>query len=164
MTHEDLRETRQQLQELLGDGHAHMTLEDAVRDFPPDQINTRPPNVPYTFWHLLEHIRRTQHDILDYIRNAGYEELDWPADYWPGSDATTDAAGWAATLDGFRNDLAELRALLTDEANALAMPAPTGAHQSLVREILTVADHNAYHIGEFAILRQVGGLWPAGHG
>ena len=163
MPHDDLRETRQQLLELLGDGHAHMTLADAVKDFPPEHFNTRPPNVPYSFWHLLEHLRITQRDILDYIKEATYEEMSWPRDYWPTPDATTDAAGWEATIQGFEEDLAEVRAIVADESNALSMPAPTGAHQSLIREVLTIADHNAYHIGEFAILRQVTGTWPADH-
>lgn len=161
MTNVDLREARQQLLELLGDGHAHMSFEEAVRDFPPDQVNTRPPNVPYTFWHLLEHIRLTQRDIITYITDEHYTERSWPEEYWPDRDATTDGAGWDATLQGVRDDLARLRALVGDEANAFSTPAPSGGGQSLVREVLTVADHNAYHIGEFAILRQVTDLWPA---
>jgi hypothetical protein len=163
MATDDLREARQQLVEVLEPGHAHMTLDDAVKDFPPEHFNTRPPNVPYSFWHLLEHLRITQRDILDYVKKEDYEEISWPRDYWPAADATTDASGWEATLQGFRDDLAELRGIIADESNALAMPAPTGAHQSLAREVLTVADHNAYHIGEFAILRQVTGTWPADH-
>lgn len=155
--------TRQQLLEQLTIRRAHMSLEDAVTDFPESLINTRPPNVSYTFWHLLEHIRIAQADILDFILNPDYQSPSWPADYWPPVEATTDAAGWQRSLDQFQGDAARLAALVQDENVDLYEDLPHAPGYSILREILVVTDHNAYHIGELAILRQVLDTWPPGH-
>ena len=154
------QELRTQLVALLRGGQAYMPFDDAVADFPPEHINTRPPNVTYTFWHLLEHLRLAQGDILDYIRNPNYVTPQWPEDYWPAPDAETDIAGWKQTLQRFRDDLAALQAIVQDPATDLTAPLPHAPQHNILREILVVADHNAYHTGEFAILRQVMGLWP----
>lgn len=159
MTTDSLRE---QVLELLAGEGAHMPLEEAVAGFPDDAINTRPPNVPYTPWHLLEHIRIAQHDILEYITNRAYLEPSWPEEYWPAPDATATAADFAATLEGLRDDQAALRALVADPATDLLAPIPGTPGHTILREIRLVADHNAYHVGEFAILRQVTGTWPPG--
>jgi hypothetical protein len=156
---------RDQIVALLGGGNAHMTFDEAVADYPLDAINTRPPHVPYTPWHLLEHLRLTQRDILDFVAADHYEEPRWPEDYWPSPDATADEQSWQETIRRFREDLAALIAIAEDPAQDLAAPvkhATTGS-QTLSRELLVVADHNAYHIGEFAILRQVMGTWPPNH-
>ncbi len=150
---------RDQLLHLLRGGNAHLSFDDAVTDFPMDAINTRPPNVPYTPWHLLEHLRITQWDILDFIRNPHYQEITWPDDYWPAPDAEADAAAWKQTLAAFRADLKAIEAIASDPQTDLAATIPHGDSQTILREILLVADHNAYHIGEFAILRQVMGTW-----
>lgn len=150
---------RQQLLHLLRGGNAHMTFDEAVVDFPISAINERPPNVPYTPWHLLEHLRRAQWDILDFIRNSNYQEMQWPDDYWPAPDATADAAAWEQTLTAFRADRTAIEAIADDPQTDLFAPIPHGDGQTILREILLVADHNAYHIGEFAILRQVMGTW-----
>ena len=146
---------------LLQRGNAHMSFDEAVADFPTERINERPPHVPYSSWHLLEHLRITQRDILDFVRDPHYQEMAWPADYWPAPDATTDAAGWAQTIAAFGADAAALAALADDPARDLHAAIPWGDGQTLLRELLVVADHNAYHLGEFAILRQVMGTWPA---
>jgi hypothetical protein len=152
--------TREQLVKLLVEQQAHMTFEDAVRKFPMAHINTRPQNVEYSFWHLLEHLRLTQWDILEYIRNPDYQERDWPREYWPEHDATTDAAGWQKTIDQFLADRAALVAIVQDPQTDLYSPIPHGYNgHTILREILIVADHNAYHVGEFGILRQVAGVW-----
>jgi hypothetical protein len=158
MTDTDL--LREQLIALL-DGHgAHMPFDEAVADFPAEAINQRPPNVPYTPWHLLEHLRITQADILDYIVNRTYLEPDWPEAYWPPRDSTATADQFAATIAGFRADAAALRALVADPATDLLATIPDTPGHTILREIRVVGDHNAYHIGEFAILRQVMGSWP----
>jgi hypothetical protein len=154
---------RDQTIRLLQGGMAHLTFDDAIADFPLDRINERPPNVPYTPWHILEHLRLSQWDILDFVRNPDYRELSWPRDYWPASDAVTDAAGWERTIAQFRADFAAVCALVTDPQTDLTARIPWGDGQTILRELLLVADHNAYHIGEFAILRQVMGTWPPGH-
>ena len=152
--------TRVQLVNLLTVRQAHMSFEDAVKGFPPEHINTRPPNVEYTFWHLLEHLRICQWDILDYIRNLHYKPVEWPRDYWPARQATTDQAGWEHTITRFQDDLKALVAIVQDPQTDLYRPIPHGYDgHTVLREILIVADHNAYHIGELAILRQSAGLW-----
>ena len=146
---------------LLSGGNAHMGFDGAIADFPPEHINSRPPNVDYTFWHLLEHLRLSQWDILDFIRNSEYAWPNWPDDYWPAKDAQTDAAGWQASVDAFRADLEELKAIVRDPEIDLTAELPYAPGYTYLREMLVVADHNAYHVGELAILRQVMSAWPA---
>lgn len=152
--------TRAQLVNLLTVQQAHMNFEDAVANFPPEHINTRPPGLDYTFWHLLEHLRICQWDILDYCRNPHYQHLNFPDDLWPTQDALTDAIGWQRTIEQFLADRAALVALVKNPETDLYSPIPHGyGGHTIFREILVVADHNAYHIGELGILRQVVGIW-----
>jgi hypothetical protein len=154
---------RQQLADLL-DGHgAHMSFDEAVAEFPDDAINRRPPQVDYTPWHLLEHARLTQADILDYVINEAYVEPSWPADYWPARDAVATRAEFNETIHGFRSDLGELRRLVVDPTRDLFAVIPGTPGHTLLREVRIDADHNAYHVGEFAVLRQVMGTWPPDH-
>jgi alkylation response protein AidB-like acyl-CoA dehydrogenase len=155
-----LPDLRRQLVELLEAHGAHMPFEAAVADFPTEAINRPAPELPYTPWHLLEHIRYAQWDILDYIRNRGYLEPTWPDEYWPARDATATRAEFDETLAAFRRDRAALRELVEDPATDLFATIPGTPGHSIVREIRVVGAHNAYHIGEFAILRQVMGTWP----
>lgn len=151
---------RQQLVNMLNVRQAHMLLDDAVKNFPMAHINTRPTNVEYSFWHLLEHIRFTQYDILDYIVNANYHYHDWPKDYWQAIDATTDAAGWNKTIQQFHDDLNQLVSIVMNPKTDIYAQIPHGEKgHTIVREINVVSTHNAYHIGEFGILRQVMKLW-----
>ena len=154
---------RKQLAELLDGVGAHMPFEEAVADFPDDAINLHAPNIDYTPWHLVEHLRLTQADILDYVVNPDYVEIDWPADYWPDRDATATRAQFDATIKGFLADKATLLAMVVDPARDLFAVIPGTPGHTLIREIRIDADHNAYHVGEFAIMRQVMGTWPAGH-
>ena len=155
---------RGQLLGLLDGEDARMTFEDAVADFPDGAINLHPPNVSYTPWHLLEHLRITQWDIREYIRNPRYVALEWPKDYWPAPDALAEPAQFAGTIASFREDGAALRKLVADPATDLFAVLPNTPGHTILREIRIVAEHNAYHIGEFAILRQVMGTWPPGRG
>ena len=152
---------RKHLLDLLRGGNAHMPFADAVADFPLESINSMPPNVPYTPWHLLEHIRLTQWDILDFIVNPKYVWRKWPDDYWPAKNARASQAQWQQTIAGFQADLKSLDDLVVNPATHLTEDLPHASGYTILREILVVCDHNAYHIGEFAILRQVMGTWPA---
>lgn len=151
---------REQALALLRGGHAHMTLAQAVDNFPLEHINTRAPNVSYTFWHLLEHIRIAQWDILEFVRRPDYTSPPWPEGYWPdpAADATLDR--WQETLNAIQADRDALLAMVQDPSVDLTAPLPHAPDYTLLREVLLVADHTAYHVGEFAILRQVAGLWP----
>lgn len=156
-------ELRSELIRLLEGHDARMSFDEAVASFPAEAINAFPPNVAYTPWHLLEHVRLTQRDILDYIVNRDYVEPRWPDDYWPARDATATPRQFADTLDGFRRDNAALVALVADPALDLAAVIPNTPGHTILREVRVVGDHNAYHIGEFAVLRQVMGTWPMDH-
>lgn len=150
---------RQQLLFLLQGGGAHMSLEQAVADFPEALMNSRPPQVPYTFWHLLEHIRIAQWDIIDFCRNPQYQALSWPEGYWPHPDATATPERWQQTVKQITADTQLLSAMLHDSATDLYADLPHAAEYTLLREMLLAADHNAYHLGEFCILRQVMNAW-----
>jgi DinB superfamily len=153
---------REQLLELIDARGAHMPFDVAVRDFPEDGINGRPPHVPYTPWHLLEHIRAAQWDIVDYIRNRAYLAPAWPDEYWPARDAIATPERFAATIERIKTDRQALRDLVADPTTDLLATIPGTPGHTILREVRVIGAHNAYHIGEFAILRQVMGTWPPG--
>ena len=154
---------RDQLVRLLEGDDAHMRFEHAVADFPDEAVNAFPPNVPYTPWQLVEHLRITQRDILDYIVDPAYEEPSWPSDYWPARSAIATHAQFAASVAAFLADRDALRDLVTNPTTDLLTPMPHTPGHSIAREIRIAGDHCAYHVGEFAVLRQVMGTWPADH-
>ncbi len=151
---------RERLLALLRGGNAHMTFDEAVADFPMEAINTRPPNVPYTPWHLLEHLRITQCDILEFIEDPDYVSPEWPAGYWPAPQEQANELRWIETISNFQADLSDIIELVKNPTTQLCSPIPHAPDYTIFREILLVSDHNAYHIGEFAILRQIMGTWP----
>lgn len=153
------KQVRDQLLALLQGGDAHMTFDEAVANFPRDRVNTKLPHVPYTPWHLLEHLRIAQWDILEFIRNPRYVSPPWPEGYWPAAEAQADEAAWEKTLASYRADLQSLEEIVADPSVNLYTPIPHANGQNILREILLVADHNAYHLGEFAALRQVMEAW-----
>lgn len=148
------------IREVLTQERGHMGLDEAVADFPVKHINTKPPNVDYSFWHILEHLRIAQWDLLEYVQNPKHVSPEWPEGYWPAPDATTDAAGWKRTIAAIRKDLARLDRMLADPAVDLFAPVPFANDKTVLRCTFLAVDHNAYHLGEFAILRQVAKLWP----
>ena len=154
---------REQLAKLLMQSHAHMSFEEAVADYPMSRINDHFPNGDYGAWDLLEHLRLSQWDILDFIRNPQYQEREWPRDYWPTSDQQATPDDWQRSIQGFQADQQALLAIIQDPQTDLWAPIPQGTGQTIAREIMVVADHNAYHIGEFAIMRQVMNTWGARH-
>jgi hypothetical protein len=141
-----------------------MPFEEAIADFPLDRINEKFPNGDYSSWALIEHLRRTQHDILEYCTDPGYEHLEWPRDYWPAADVVATAADWANTVAAFVSELGALINIVQSPETDLYAHIPWGGEHTILREILIVTDHNAYHIGEFAVMRQVMGTWPSGRG
>jgi hypothetical protein len=154
---------RSQLVGLLREGNAHMGFAEAVADFPDAKINVRPKSVEYSFWHLLEHLRRTQLDILEYVTSTDYQEKEWPRDYWPETDADATRADWDETIASFLRDLDQLITIVADESTDLFASVPSSDEHTILREALVVADHNSYHIGELAILRQVENAWGPSH-
>jgi hypothetical protein len=151
MSDSDLRE---HLVELLDGGHAHIRFDDAVKDFPRDMRGLRPDGCPHSAWELLEHLRIAQWDILEFSRDANHVSPDFPSGYWPASAAPSDDAAWDASVAAFRRDLDALAALARDASVDLYARIPHGDGQTVLREILLAADHNAYHLGQFMIVRR----------
>jgi len=150
---------RDHLLNLLRGGNAHMTLEEAIKNYPAAKINDIFPNGEYSSWHLLEHIRRTQNDILEFIINSKYVYLEWPKDYWPARNKKATQKEWDKTIASFRKDTKALEKIVANPKTDLYAKIPWGEEHTILREILLVADHNVYHIGEFAIMRQVMSTW-----
>jgi hypothetical protein len=152
---------RRELLALLRGGNAHMEFQEAIDRFPTEAINKKAVHVPYTPWHFLEHMRITQWDILEFVRNPDHVSPPYPEGYRPAPNEKADRSQWEKTIRSFRADLKSLEKLVEDPNTDLLGPIPHAREYTIFREILTAADHNAYHIGEFAIIRQVMGIWPA---
>jgi len=151
---------RQQLVNMLLQRQAHQLFDDVVADFPMEHINTHPNNVPYSFWHLIEHLRITQWDILDYIENPNYQYKPFPDGYWPRPSQQATEDMWHKTIADFHSDLKALVMITLDTNRDLYAQIPHGqAGHTILREINIVATHNAYHVGEMGILRGVMNLW-----
>lgn len=161
MTHDP--ELRKQLVALLTERQAHEDFEVVVANFPEGHINSKAPGCPYTFWHLLEHLRLCQRDILDYIIADDYKWPNFPGDYWPATNTTADMAGWNASVQQFLADRQQLVEIIQDPKMDLFAPLPnSGKHQhNILREIAICASHNSYHIGQMLTLRRVMGLWSS---
>ena len=134
-----------------------------MRDFPADFVNTNAPHVGYTPWHLIEHLRIGQWDILEYVRSGTHVSPKWPDEYWPAKGERTDLAGWTKSLDQFRADREALIELVADPSRDLLAPIPHTPGHTLLREVFLVTGHTGYHLGEFGILREVMQTWPPGH-
>jgi hypothetical protein len=152
---------REHLLYLLRGGGAHLHFDAAVADLPAAQRGARPPGVPHTPWRLLEHMRIAQWDILEFSRNGRHVSPKFPEGYWPQGDAPPDAAAWDRSVAAFRADLRAMCDLVADPATDLFAPIPHGEGQTILREALLVADHNAYHLGQLVVVRRALGAWPA---
>ena len=146
---------RKQLVELLRMEGAHLSFDDAVADFPIKLRGVKPKGAPHTPWQLLEHLRIAQWDILDFSRNPDYQEMKWPDDYWPKTEAPPDAAAWDKSVAQFRRDLKAIEELVSDAGTDLTARIPHGTGQTLLREVLLVADHNSYHLGQLVFVRKM---------
>ncbi len=143
---------------LRGEG-AHLTLEDAVRDFPDELMNERPSHVPYSFHHQLEHIRIAQDDLFLYASKPGHSSPAWPDEYWPPRDATVDRAGWNRTIEAIRHDRERFIEFIESPECDLFAPAEHMGGRTVYRAALLAIDHTAYHLGEFVMGRQILGHW-----
>lgn len=151
---------RDHLARALHWGEAHASLDDAVAGLPAKLRGRVPEGLPYSPWQLLEHIRITQHDILDFCRNPAYEEMKWPDDYWPEAAEPPSAAAWDDSLRRIAEDRSALETLAQDASVDLAARIPHGTGQTYLRELLLVIDHTAYHLGELIVVRRLLGAWP----
>lgn len=153
------RALRDHLLELLRGGSAHLDFDKAIAGLPADLWGVRPEGTPHSVWELVEHLRIAQWDILDFSRNPDYASLDWPKDYWPPTPAPADAAAWEESVAAFHRDLKAMQDLVADPKTDLYAKIPWGDGQTILREALLVADHNAYHLGQIVAVRQMLGDW-----
>jgi uncharacterized damage-inducible protein DinB len=152
---------RDHLSPLLDWTDAHATFDAAVRDFPSHLRGRKPEGLPHSPWELLEHIRLAQRDILDFCVAPKYEEHAWPDDYWPREAAPPSAAAWEESVRSCLADREELKKLARDASIDLFAAVPNGTGQTYLRELLLVADHNAYHVGQLVLARRALGAWPS---
>ena len=143
---------------LLSGGGAHVKFDEVVKDLPLELCGKKPSRLPFSAWQLLEHMRLAQADILEFSINPEYREREWPADYWPKTAKPPEEA-WNKSVEGFRSDLHRMQDLIADRKNDLHATIPWGDGQTLMREALLLADHNAYHLGELVLVRRLLNAW-----
>lgn len=153
------RSLRDHLLELLRGGSAHLDLDKAIGGLAPDLRGKKAPGLPHTIWQLLEHLRIAQWDILEFSRNKDHVSPDWPAGHWPKTEAPPDEAAWDRSVETLRRELKEMQDLVADPKTDLYAKIPWGDGQTILREALLVADHNAYHLGQIVSVRQALGAW-----
>jgi uncharacterized damage-inducible protein DinB len=139
---------------------AHAGLDHALKDLPAKLRGVRPDKFPHSVWELVEHIRRAQHDLLDFCANPKYEEkLKWPDDYWPSSPAPANDVEWKEALSAIHRDTAALAEFTTTHAATLEQKIPWGTGQTYLRTVLVAMDHTSYHVGQMVMVRRLLGAW-----
>jgi hypothetical protein len=153
------RSLREHLVSLLEGGGAHAKFDDVVRGLPAKLRGKKPAGMPHTPWMLLEHLRIAQRDILEFSRSSQHVSPSWPEGYWPDSDAPSSAAAWDNSVKKFRQDLKAMRDLVANPKTDLFVRIPWGDGQTILREALLIADHNAYHVAQLVDARRSLGAW-----
>jgi hypothetical protein len=153
------KDLREQLVKLLTGSEAHADFEAAVKNFPEILRGKKPEGAEHSPWQLLEHLRIAQWDILEYAINAKHKSPEWPEGYWPASPAPASAKEWDESVRSFRSDLKRLCDLVSAESTDLYAKIPHGEGQTILRQALLTADHNAYHIGQLVLARKLLGTW-----
>jgi hypothetical protein len=146
---------RKHLLHLLTGGSAHLSFDDFISSFPADLCNRQIEGLPYTPWQILEHMRLAQWDILEFSRDPDHVSPEFPKGYWPKSDELGNPTLWQKTTDEFRNDLQQMEELVEDPATDLHAKIPHGDGQTILREALLIADHNAYHLGVLSVMSRI---------
>ncbi len=146
-----------ELKKLLTGGTAHVGLQQAVSAMSFELLGERPHGLPYSIWQLVEHIRITQWDMLEFCKNPGHKSPRWPDEYWPLETAPEDTGKWDAALKQIADDLTAFIDVL--QTNDLYQPIPWGTGQNILREALQIADHTAYHVAEIVVIRRLLGIW-----
>jgi hypothetical protein len=150
---------RRHVLQLLAEGHAHVDLKTALAGFPPSLRGKKPKGAEHSAWQLVEHIRIAQWDILEFSRNPKHVSPKWPDGYWPKTEAPPSVAAWNTSIRKVQADLKAMGKLVESKKTDLFAPIPHGTGQTVLREALLVADHNAYHIGQLVLLRRLLGAW-----
>jgi hypothetical protein len=150
---------REQLYQLLLGANAHVDVLSALKGFPAELYGSKPEGAPHSGWELLEHLRIAMRDLWDFSTNPEYVEKKWPDAYWPPTAAPPSKEAWAASVRAVKEDLELFGELVKNPESNLYGRIPWGKDQTLLREILLVADHNSYHTGELVFLRRLLGAW-----
>jgi uncharacterized damage-inducible protein DinB len=150
---------REHLVNLLSGRGAHVDWKATFKGIPPKLRGVRPSGVPYSVWELLEHMRIAQWDILEFSRDSNHVSPEWPKDYWPSVAAPANANAWNKSLQSFSRDLEGMKKLVASPKTDLFAQIPHGTGQTILREALLVADHNAYHLGQVLTVRRLLGNW-----
>ncbi len=153
---------RSHVLELLRGGHAHVNLETTLKGLPAKLRGKKPKGAEHTLWQLLEHIRIGQWDILEFSRNPKHVSPAWPKGYWPATETPPSASAWNKSLRRVREDLKSMEKLVASQKTDLLAKIPHGDGQTVLREALLLADHNAYHVGQMVLLRRLLGEWNTG--
>ena len=152
---------REHLVWLLREGNAHLTFDQATANIPVGMQGGRAEGIPHSPWQLLEHLRICQWDILEFSRRADHISPEFPSGYWPTSDGPPNASAWQESCRRFRSDQQAMIDLILDPETDLYAKIAHGQGQTVLREAMLVADHNAYHLGQLVVVRQALGCWPA---
>ncbi|MDP9161821.1 MAG: DinB family protein [Acidobacteriota bacterium] len=150
---------RKQMVSLLKGGEAHAKFEDVITDLPAKLRGTKPDGFPHSPWMLLEHLRIAQWDILEFSRNAKHKSPKWPDEYWTKTEAPPTAASWDKSVTTFKQDAQAMQDLIASSSTDLFQKIPWGDGQTILREALLLADHNAYHIAQLVDVRRLLGAW-----
>lgn len=140
---------------LLRGGGAHLSFDELVGSFPADLCNRQIDGLPYTPWQVLEHMRLAQWDILEFSRDADHVSPEFPKGYWPTPNELGSTSLWQQSVDEFRKDLQQMEALVEDPSIDLHAKIPHGDGQTILREALLTADHNAYHLGVLSVMSRI---------
>jgi len=146
---------REQLVTTMRGEQSHITFEAVIKGFPFALAGKRPKGVPHTAWELLEHMRIAQHDILEFSRNPKYQSPKWPEGYWPEKDKPVDEKAWKASVAAFKREAKAMDGLVENLELNLYKAIEGGQGQSLLREALTLASHNSYHLGQLEFLKKM---------
>lgn len=152
-------EIREAILDYINKPHTHSSLIEAAKGLPEKFINERPGGLPYTFWQMLEHIRISQWDMVDFMVNPGYKEMEWPKEYWPGDNEKATKKMWDESVAKFEKDYENLIKIVKDQKNDLFSKIPHGTGQTIFREVMQIIDHNSYHIGQFIVMRRLVNQW-----
>lgn len=155
LDHSGEKSIREHVVYLLRGGGAHLSFDDFIGDFPVELCNRRIDKLPYTPWQILEHMRLAQWDILEFSRDANHVSPAFPTGYWPAADQFGSREAWENTVTLFRDDLRQMAAIVADDATNLFAPIPHGDGQTILREALVTADHNAYHLGALSVMNRL---------
>jgi hypothetical protein len=155
------KQLREHVLYLLNGGGAHARFDHVVKDMPEELRGEKPNGLPHSAWMLLEHLRLAQWDILEFSRNSKHKSPKWPEGYWPKTEGPPIAPAWNRSVQQFRKDLKAMQELVANPKTDLYARIPWGDGQTILREALLLADHNAYHLGQLVDVRRLLGAWNA---